>query len=314
MIVPNDAELERVDRRLVDEQLAERERPLNFDELAASTLRGTNNGDVPSAPPSVPWAGPRSHRTMARVMANSKSTKGAAKPASAAATRAKSSKANAATIATATESAKRSKGPLLDYALSLPEAYEDHPWGESVAKVNKKVFAFFGVASPAKSLSIKLGDNADLALALPCATPTGYGLGKSGWVSIDLHDKSCPPADVLREWIEESYCNVAPKKLVKSIAERRGPVDQTPAAGSRAAATGTGTGAPRARDVRPARDARRTAGPTHARGGAHGTGSYVFASIRSTRSSSSRCRRPKERPSALVHRSTSISSTNTSAL
>jgi predicted DNA-binding protein (MmcQ/YjbR family) len=115
---------------------------------------------------------------------------------------------------------KTAKGPLLDYALSLPEAYEDHPWGESVAKVNKKVFAFFGVGSPAKSLSIKLGDNADLALALPCATPTGYGLGKSGWVSIDLSNKSCPPQEILREWIEESFCNVAPKKLVKSLAER----------------------------------------------------------------------------------------------
>lgn len=178
-------------------------------------------------------------------MAKPKSTKRAAKPASAAATRAKSSTPKAtkaagtttkkppAKVATGTAakkgtsvskvpkvSAKSAKGPLLDYALSLPEAYEDHPWGESVAKVNKKVFAFFGVGSPAKSLSIKLGDNADIALALPCATPTGYGLGKSGWVSIDLHHKSCPPADVLREWIEESFCNVAPKKLVKSLAER----------------------------------------------------------------------------------------------
>lgn len=113
---------------------------------------------------------------------------------------------------------KTAKGPLLDYALSLPEAYEDHPWGESVAKVNKKVFAFFGVGSPAKSLSIKLGDNADIALALPCATPTGYGLGKSGWVSIDLLHKSCPPIEILREWIQESFCNVAPKKLVKALA------------------------------------------------------------------------------------------------
>ncbi len=34
---------------------------------------------------------------------------------------------------------------LLGFALSLPEAWEDHPWGENVAKVRKKVFAFFGV-------------------------------------------------------------------------------------------------------------------------------------------------------------------------
>ena len=34
--------------------------------------------------------------------------------------------------------------PLRAFAFGLPEAWEDHPWGESVAKVGKKVFVFFG--------------------------------------------------------------------------------------------------------------------------------------------------------------------------
>src|SRR6266498_1043486 len=33
---------------------------------------------------------------------------------------------------------------LRAFAFSLPEAWEDHPWGESVAKVGKRVFVFFG--------------------------------------------------------------------------------------------------------------------------------------------------------------------------
>ena len=36
---------------------------------------------------------------------------------------------------------------LLEYALTLPEAWEDHPWGDSVVKVRKKIFLFLGVRS-----------------------------------------------------------------------------------------------------------------------------------------------------------------------
>ncbi|HCO04282.1 MAG TPA: dGTPase, partial [Actinobacteria bacterium] len=40
---------------------------------------------------------------------------------------------------------KRIHRGVRTFALGLPEAYEDHPWGESVAKVNKKVFVFLGL-------------------------------------------------------------------------------------------------------------------------------------------------------------------------
>ena len=35
--------------------------------------------------------------------------------------------------------------PVRQFAAGLPGAWEDHPWGESVAKVGKKVFVFFGI-------------------------------------------------------------------------------------------------------------------------------------------------------------------------
>jgi predicted DNA-binding protein (MmcQ/YjbR family) len=105
-------------------------------------------------------------------------------------------------------------------ALSLPEAYEDHPWGETVIKVNKKIFLFLGVddGSHPPGFGVKLPESRDQALAVPGAQPSGYGLGKAGWVSLQLEEK-LPPINVLHDWVEESYRAVAPKKLVKVLDE-----------------------------------------------------------------------------------------------
>lgn len=101
------------------------------------------------------------------------------------------------------------------FALSLPEAYEDHPWGESVAKVNKKVFVFFGegeLGEHEPGMSVKLKESNAQALMVPGAEPTGYGLGRSGWVNVPFR-KTSPPLPVLQDWVEESYRIVAPKRI-----------------------------------------------------------------------------------------------------
>ena len=104
---------------------------------------------------------------------------------------------------------------LLEFALGLPGAYEDHPWGESVAKVGKKVFVFLGTPEHA-GMSVKLNESHGQAMMLPGAEPTGYGLGRSGWVTIPLRGKA-PPFGVLADLIEESFRTVAPKKLVAEL-------------------------------------------------------------------------------------------------
>ena len=99
---------------------------------------------------------------------------------------------------------------LLAFALSLPEAWEDHPWGDTVVKVRKKIFAFVG----SEQLTVKLEEAHAHALSIEGAAPTGYGLGKAGWVTVPIAD--VPPA-VLRDWVEESYRLVAPKRLVARL-------------------------------------------------------------------------------------------------
>jgi predicted DNA-binding protein (MmcQ/YjbR family) len=109
------------------------------------------------------------------------------------------------------------RAKVLQFALSLPEAVEDHPWGEDVAKVRGKVFVFLSPPSSANpGMTVKLVESHGHALAIEGAEPTGYGLGKAGWVNVPLHSRGLD-FNLLCDWIEESYRIVAPKRLVQQL-------------------------------------------------------------------------------------------------
>jgi predicted DNA-binding protein (MmcQ/YjbR family) len=112
---------------------------------------------------------------------------------------------------------------LRAFALGYPGTREEFPWGERVVKVGKKVFVFMGMAEGQEKefgelgLSVKLPSSGPMALLLPFAQPTGYGLGKAGWVSVRFGPSDDPPVALLREWIDESYRAVAPKTMVAKL-------------------------------------------------------------------------------------------------
>lgn len=110
---------------------------------------------------------------------------------------------------------------VLDFALALPGAWLDHPWDEDVAKVGKKVFLFLGVEDDPQhvGMTVKLDESHSQALSVPGAEPTGYGLGRAGWVTIPFRDTT-PPLDVLKDWVEESYRRIAPKRQVAQLDDR----------------------------------------------------------------------------------------------
>src|SRR5688500_16755710 len=109
------------------------------------------------------------------------------------------------------------QGILRAFALAYPGATEEFPWGERVIKVKGKVFVFLGRDDEGLGLSVKLPQSRLMALGLPFASPTGYGLGKSGWVSVQFGPREKPPMDLMRAWIDESYRAVAPKRLIASL-------------------------------------------------------------------------------------------------
>ena len=103
-------------------------------------------------------------------------------------------------------------------ALTYPETSEHFPWGDRVVKVKNKVFVFMGEDAEGHfGCSLKLPRSHALALELPFAEPTGYGLGKSGWVSLRGPELEEAPFDMLREWLDESFRAVAPKKVIASL-------------------------------------------------------------------------------------------------
>jgi predicted DNA-binding protein (MmcQ/YjbR family) len=105
------------------------------------------------------------------------------------------------------------------FAAGLPEAWEDHPWGESVYKVGKKVFVFFGVleTDTGLRLTVKLRDSHEEAMAFEWVVPAGYGLDRGGWVTCVAPDDA--PLEMITGWIEESYRIVAPKKLAAMLGQ-----------------------------------------------------------------------------------------------
>jgi predicted DNA-binding protein (MmcQ/YjbR family) len=106
------------------------------------------------------------------------------------------------------------------HALSYPEATEDHPWGETAIKVKGKMFVVWRAERNRMSMSVKIPHSRESALMLPFAQPTGYGLGKAGWVTLTFTGKENLPVGILKDWIDESYRMVAPKKLSAQVAAR----------------------------------------------------------------------------------------------
>jgi predicted DNA-binding protein (MmcQ/YjbR family) len=116
---------------------------------------------------------------------------------------------------------------LRAFGLSLPGAHEEFPWGERVLKVRGKVFVFLGkdgYQDGELGFSVKLPASGEALLALPFATPTGYGLGKSGWVSVSCSLAQPLPLELMQQWLEESYRAIAPKKLAAELDRLRSPV------------------------------------------------------------------------------------------
>ncbi len=105
----------------------------------------------------------------------------------------------------------------------LPEAtrVDIEAWGgEPTFRVNGKNFVF--TDPEATSVTVKLPpEEAAAAVASdPLVEPTGYGLGRRGWVSVKIKPRTSQSRwQEIEEWIRTSYTLVAPKRLARLVLE-----------------------------------------------------------------------------------------------
>ncbi len=123
-----------------------------------------------------------------------------------------------------------------EFALGLPAAEEDFPWGDRVVKVRRRpgvppwrkekegvygpMFLWLG-RRDAKSptVSVKLTRSHEEAMAIAHAVPLSTsGLGQWGWLAVPLGGVDIA---LVCDWVDESYRNVAPRRLIAELDARR---------------------------------------------------------------------------------------------
>jgi predicted DNA-binding protein (MmcQ/YjbR family) len=106
----------------------------------------------------------------------------------------------------------------------LPEAerVDVAEWGDHPTfRVRGKSFVFSDQEAGHLTVKLSKEEAAAVVATEASAEPAGYGLGRHGWVSVDV----APDADddrwtVLREWVRTSYALVAPKRLGRAVLEQ----------------------------------------------------------------------------------------------
>ncbi len=162
---------------------------------------------------------------------------------------------------------KAAEDHLREVMLALPEVTEEFPWGHRTAKVKGKMFAILTLDNDGLGVTTKLPESSEAALTLPFTEPTGYGLGKSGWVSSRFKPGSEVPVGLLSQWIHESFRAVAPRKVLDALRASSAPAPAAAAAKKAPAASRPVVAAKKARAASSAAAAKKPRASGSAAGG-----------------------------------------------
>lgn len=119
---------------------------------------------------------------------------------------------------------------LFEYCGQKPGATVDHPWGEVVFKVKKKIFAYIGRPGESSGVTVKPApEELEELLKLPNVNLAHY-IGRYGWVNVAIDDKAS--MEMALRLVDETYEQIAHKK-------KPAPVLETPARAEKKSAAST---------------------------------------------------------------------------
>jgi predicted DNA-binding protein (MmcQ/YjbR family) len=100
---------------------------------------------------------------------------------------------------------------IRELALSLPQTYEDAPWGFPVFKVaDNRMFAWLHESDPVE-LTVKLSaDEREIAYLHPWVRTASH-VGRYGWITATIEDEDA--LETALEWLRDSYYLKAPAGL-----------------------------------------------------------------------------------------------------
>jgi predicted DNA-binding protein (MmcQ/YjbR family) len=111
-------------------------------------------------------------------------------------------------------------------ALALPEAkrVDIEAWdGEPTFRVRDKNFVFTDPEVTGMSVKLPMEEAEAVVATDPGAEPTGYGMGRHGWVSVKVADDADDDRwQQITEWVRTSYTMVAPKTLARIVLDEDG--------------------------------------------------------------------------------------------
>ncbi len=105
----------------------------------------------------------------------------------------------------------------------LPEAerVDIAEWGDHPTfRIRGKNFVFSDQAARDLSLKLPKEEAAAVVATDPAVHPAGYGLGRHGWVALNVDDDADDERwRQIEEWVRTSYTLVAPKRLARLVLE-----------------------------------------------------------------------------------------------